>query len=858
MIRQEEQERIRRIHRSFLRYPSTISIERAKYYTEKWRETEAGDLPTEVRVALSVKHVYENMGICIHSDDRIAGTWTENYLGIPLDIERGLFNEVMEIELGRFSMLRSLLGSNLRFVVYMLRRYGVLALYRNLKYTSEVGAAMPSIGLKPIDKREINPYRIASGDRKLLQGTLLPYWKGQNVADLLQKELEGSAIFQGDMLAFSAALPSTNSKNETIVSPGAALGVWQGHVILDHEKYLREGVAAMLDEVRATREKTWDLTSRQEAVLRSLEIALEGVLTYAKRLRERISAELDSAPDEARKRVLSEMLEACRRVPDYPASTFREAVQSYWTVKTAVDLALPFNVNTPGRLDQVFCPYYESDLMQGRIQPDEACVLLQELFLKVMSHNMRPYSNFTGYFASRYEGSEPVTLGGLDEKGDDATNELTFVMLDAAEQSKAVLNFAVRFNKDTPDELYMKVADIYYNGYSSLSMLNDDICVKAMEKRGYPHAEATGYAMASCVDLCVPGKMGSMAFSAVLLCRILDITLRSGDAKTLVGTVEGVGLDTGDPDAFTSFEELVDAYVAQVALQVGKIAEASRLRDRIYEEKLPAPYLSAFIDGCLEKKADVTAGGGIYDLEGILFMNSIANLVDSLYVIKRCIFERRSFTFKELLTAIDCNFEGYEGMLEEIKGVEGKWGNGNPESDAIAREVTSRIFEETFKYRTHKGGFIAPFVNSMTSHTYDGRICIATPDGRRAGKPFASSCTPYNVDEHGPTGVLKSVAAIDFSNVMGAPVNLRMHPSAIGKGEEARRKWVSLIRTYFDMGGEQIQPTVVSTEMLETARQDPERHLDIIVKVGGYSACFVDLGHEIQDEIISRSEHVAL
>jgi formate C-acetyltransferase len=442
--------------------------------------------------------------------------------------------------------------------------------------------------------------------------------------------------------------------------------------------------------------------------------------------------------------------------------------------------------------------------------------------------------------------------------GNDATNELTYVMLDAAERSKTCLNFAVRFHADSPEDLYLKVADMQYHGTSNVSVMNDAVSIEAMEKRGYPRSDALNYAMASCVDLCVPAKTGSIAFSAVLLCRILDMTLRNGDARTLVGMVRGAGMHTGDPDGFTSYEELEDAFVEQVGFQIQLIADASKLRDRVYAEHLPSPHISAFVRGPLEKKKDITEGGGVYDLEGILFMSSIANVVDSLYVIKKLIFEEKRFTFGELIEAIDHNFVGSEDMHAMIMGVEGKWGNGSSETDEMAHRVTQRIFQETFSHETYKGGFVAPFVNSMTSHTYDGRVCIATPDGRRAAKPFAASCNPYNVDKNGPTGVLRSVSRIDFTNVLGAPVNIRLHPSAIGKHPEMRKKWASLIRTYFNMGGEQLQPTVVSTEVLRAAQKNPEEYLNVIVKVGGYSAYFVDLGHEIQNEVISRSEHRSL
>lgn len=847
-------DRIKRIRRAYLRDLSVISIERAKFYTEKWKETANSGLSVGERVALSMKHVYENMDICIHPDDRIAGTWTENYVGIPLDLERGLFNDVMAIELDQFSMLKHLIKSNFRFLTYMISHYGLLDFYKNLRQTQAVGAAMPSIGLKPIHKRDVNAYTIRKKDKKILQKELLSYWKGKTVVELFKKEVMESNINTGDTRSFIAALPATNSYNETVISPGAAIGSWQGHVVPDHEQVLKKGLLAMQQEVREML-KADDLSEKDHAFLRSIDCAFEGMIIYAKRLVETLEEKLAKETDPEKKSILQMMLKHCKKVPLYPAETFAEAVQSYWTEKVALELALPFNVHTPGRLDQTFYPYYKKDIEEGRTTKEKACELLEELFLKVMSHNMRPYSNFNAYFSARYEGSEPVTLGGLTSEGKDATNELTYVMLDAADRSKTCLNFVVRFHKDSPEELYLKVADMQYNGTCNVSVMNDDVSIKAMEKRGYSHEDAIGYSMASCVDCCVPGKMGSMSFSAVLLCRILDMTLRDGDARTLVGTVKDAGLKTGDPDSFTSFDQLADAFVAQVAFQISKIAEASRLRDKIYAKYLPSPHISAFVQGPLAKKKDVTQGGGIYDLEGILFMSSIANVVDSLYVIKKLIFEQNKFGFKDLIEAIDYNYVGYEDMLKMILDVDGKWGNGHEESDTIASLVTKRIFEETFKYETYKGGFIAPFVNSMTSHTYDGRVCIATPDGRKAAKPFAASCNPYNVDKHGPTGVLRSVAAVDFTDMQGAAVNIRMHPSAIGRDEETRKKWASLIKTYFAMGGGQLQPTVVSTEVLRAAQKDPETYQSVTVKVGGYSAYFVDLGHEIQEEVISRSEH---
>ncbi|MBD3197422.1 MAG: hypothetical protein GF317_20370 [Candidatus Lokiarchaeota archaeon] len=848
-------ERIKRIRRRYLDDIPYISIERAKYYTKKWEETADKNLSYDVRVALSMKNVFENMNFSIDPDDRIAGTWTENFLGIPIDIERGLFNKVFDIELNKRSMWLFGIKGNLNFAIKKIKRDGISGLLNSLKESKEVGAAMPSLGTDTLDQREINPYQIRKKDKKILLNKLLPYWKGKSIAEKLEKRFLEEDIYDGEFGDFIRSLPRGTAKNDMVTSIGAALGVWQGHLILDHENPIKKGLFQMKKKVEEIM-KIGKSSSKEQNFLKSIKIALEGVIIYSKRLIQALEDRITSIDDENQKEILKKMVKVCRKVPLYPAESFQEAIQSYWTVKTAVELALPFNVHAPGRLDQIFYPYFKNDIEQEKITKDEARELLEELFLKVMSHNIRPYSNSSSDFSQRYEGSEPVTMGGLDEEGNDATNELTYLILDAADRSKASLNFVVRIHNSTPEDLLMKVADLYFHGVSSVSLMNDNIAMKSLQNRGFSLEDARTYAITGCVDMCAPGKTGGEGFSSLLLCRTMDMALRNGNAKTLVGIVKNVGLKTGDPDNFGSFSEFLEAFFAQADYMIKKIVNASKIRDGLYAEYLPAPYISAFMQGCLDNKKDVTEGGAVYDCEGILFMTSIANTVDSLYVIEKLIFEEKKFTFKELINAIDHNFSGeYQEIHDMIMNLKGKWGNGNPECDKLAKSVMNHLFEETYKYRTFKDGFFAPFINSMTTHTYDGRISIATPDGRYAGKPFAASCNPYNVENNGPTGVLRSVSALNYEHVMGCAVNIRLHPSSIGKTNTSRKKFITLVKTYFDLGGEQLQPTVVSTDILRAAQESPEDFRNIIVKVGGYSAYFVDLGREVQDEIISRTQH---
>lgn len=845
-------ERIERLRERYQTEMPIISIERAKYYTEKWFETENSALPRNIRVALSMKNVYENMTHYVDPDDRIAGYWCENFLGIPIDIERGLFNNVFRNELKKRSLLWFRIKKYLGTVWFLIRKRQLFTALRHMRNKKE--SQPMNMGITPMDKRKINPYTIAKAEKKLLLKKLLPQWKGKAIVDIIEKDISKSGYISGNMLDFRAALPANNSKQIVMISMSSNIAFPQGHVILDYETAINRGLLSLKGEVEERLENK-SLTSDELNFLRSINIALEGVIIFARRLAKKVEEEYESETDDARKEILKQMRDNCKKVPLNPPETFYQAVQSVWTIKTVVELAHPVNFHSFGRMDQIFYPYYKKDLEEGRITPDEALELLEELLLKVMSQNIRPESNILANFYHRYLGSTPITLGGLKPNGTDATNELTELFLEAANNSRAVTNISLRVHEGTPDSVLLKAAEMLYEGSSNLSLFNDDINVEAMKQRGFAEEDARNYAIMGCVEMLCPGKTGGMSANSLLLCRLLDMTMRNGDSETMMGTIKNLGLKLGDPDTYTSFDEFLDALIAQAKNQLEMIVNVSNLRDQLYAENLPAPYISAFIDGCLDSKKDVTRGGAKYDLSGISFINSIANLTDSLYVIKKLIYDEKETTFTELLKAIDKNYNGYEDLHRKIMKIKGKWGNGYEEVDALARRITDQLFKETYNYESYRGGVFVPYMISMTTHTIDGRMSIASPDGRFSATPYAASCNPYNVEENGVTAVLRSVAAIDFRNVLGCAVNVKFHPTAVGLKQENREKWVALIRGYFELGGQQIQPTVVSAEMLRDAQENPQEYGGLIVKVGGYSAYFTELGIEIQNEVIARTEH---
>ena len=850
--KREGGDRIGRLRERYQNGPAFISVERARFYTASWRETEGRGLAPEVRIALAMKHVYENINIHLDPDDRIAGYWCEYFLGIPIDIERGVFNSVLEAELDKAAMVRFRAGAMVKGISYIVRKGMLGEFVRNQKMAKSGGAQPLNMEFKTMAERGINPYQIRPEDKRELLRDLIPFWKGRTVVDAIEKELLKSGLLSREMKEFVLSIPGNTSRQVFMISPCASIASYHAHMILDYGPVLSRGLLARKAEVDELLAAETDPDRRN--FFESLSLSLEGVLIYATRLADRIERELAAAPADDRPR-LERMLRVCRQVPFHPPASFAEAVQAMWTVKTAVEVAHPVYLHCFGRLDQELYPFYRADLEAGAISRADAVELLAELLLKVMSQNIRPESNILSNFYHRFLGSTPITLGGLTPQGEDGTNELTSVFLEAAHRSKAVANVSVRIHRGSPAWLLEQVAGHLHDGTGSFSLFSDETNIKAMVNRGFAETDARDYAVMGCVETTVPGRTGPMSANALQLAQLLNITLHNGDCRMLAGTIRGDGLRTGEPDSFKTFDELVDAFCRQAEAAIKKIVEGSNLRDRIFAQQLPAPHVSALVDGCLQSGRDVTRGGARYVFAGVSMINSIANLVDSLLVIKKLVFERKTVTLSELVSAADRNFAGREDLLREIQTVEGKWGNGDAEGDELARAVTKRLFGMTYAHRTEMGGPVVAYVISMITHTIDGRLSLASVDGRRVATPFAASCNPYNVERNGVTAALRSVAALPFEDVMGCAVNVKFHPTAVGETETARKKWAALVRTYFQLGGSQLQPTVVSLETLRAAQADPERYRDLIVKVGGYSTYFVNLGREIQEEVIARTSH---
>jgi formate C-acetyltransferase len=848
-------ERLDALRRKYQETITSVSIQRAQYFTEMWKKTEGKDISINERVAYCMQHVLSSISIYFDPNDHLIGSWTEHFLGIPIDIEKGMYNSTFELELKRSTLITSQVRSTLKFLFFVIKNHGILSVIRNAYQCHVAGVKLPKLGITTIDKRKVNPYVFSAKDKRVFLRELSPYWKGKTVCDTIVRKLEEQKGFPGDTKPFMEAIPSSFTGGYAILAPSTYLATTQGNVVIDNTTFLTKGIVAMKEEVLDILEGQESLSKEERGFLQSILIAYDSILLFAQKLGAMVREWLDKESDPQRRKKMQKIADSLARAPAYPAETLFEAIQAYWIVKITVELSLPFNGLGMGRLDQIFYPFYKRDREKNAISREEARELFEETLLKNMNFNIKPLPNFINDFYHRFCGMESVTIGGTDAAGNDATNELTYIILEAAFRAKTVNNIIIRIHKNTPDEFHRLIADVLYNKVSNVSLQNDELCIKSMLNAGYSLEDARSYSAIVCANFCTAGKNGGEGCSSISCSNLLDATLRNGDNVTTVGTLRNTGIKTGSAESFKTFDEFLDAVKKQLTYSLTVLRRGIEIRDSVFASQLSSPFISAFTPSALIKKRDTTACGDDYQIEFVLLGTSVANFIDSLFAIKKLVFEERAFSLSELVSALDNNFRGYEEIHKKIMQCRPKWGNGVPEIDQFARKVM-RVCTDAINSVTCSNGrlFISSIGGGMT-HTLVGRFGMATPDGRKAGQPFAAGCSPYNVDTHGPTGVLSSIAHLDLDQLMECTVNLKLHPSLIGKNPESREKWISLIKTYFKMGGMQIQPTIASNEDLRAAQKDPQNYRDLLVKVGGFSVYFTEIGWELQNEIISRTEH---
>ncbi|MBW2364431.1 MAG: glycyl radical protein, partial [Deltaproteobacteria bacterium] len=535
----------------------------------------------------------------------------------------------------------------------------------------------------------------------------------------------------------------------------------------------------------------------------------------------------------------------CDRVPEYPAKTFAEALQSFYFIHVVRYIEYS-TLGIGVRFDKVFGSFYENDLKNGRITHDEALEMLQLLWVKFHEMGLIYSPTLSGIYGG------VITLGGVDNEGKDVTNEMTYLVLETAKTMRTPEpTIALRYHDGTPRELLSKATDVIHTGIGYPSLFNDKAHLSLLKEWDVPEKDALDYAISGCVYLELPGKnIARRAYGGLILPAALFYALHEGE-NPLSG--EQIGAKTPDPLTFKSADELMDAYIEQIRFSFNRLCTIQNICNTLYERYLPRPFYSALLDGCIEQGKESKKWAYPSPVADMCIILGPANVSDAITAIKKNVFDDKTVSMAELLKALDANWEGYENIRQLMLNAP-KYGNDEDYADQIAVEVQHRTSKAMMESK-NRFGYPCRGDGSGISATYAaGAKLPATPDGRKAGDSLAdATLSPvFGMDKDGPTAVLKSASKISTAKSYNHLLNQKFLPSSL-EGE-MKDIFIDYLRTWGDLGISQIQFNVVDRETLMEAQKNPEEHSDLLVRVAGYSAYFVDLSKGLQDSIIARTE----
>ena len=671
---------------------------------------------------------------------------------------------------------------------------------------------------------------------------IFPYWKGRTLEDRLMPYM------------------TEDIKNLRFESGVFTLGIHEsggfGHVLLDYEKILTKGLKGIRLEIMeslAALDTAEPKSIPKRRFLEACLMILNAVAVFADRyavLAEKLAAESSIS---TRKAELHEIARVCRKVPEQPAESFYEALQSFWFAQLIPQIYDNGVSVSPGRFDQYMYPYYAHDLQLGILTKPKAQELLEALWVK-FTEPIKLYNKADASYFAGYPMGQNLVIGGVDEYGLDATNDLSYRCLEAHRHMLLMQpNFSVRLHSRSPYDFILTVVEAIKLGNGMPQIVNDDLFIASLMKIGIPLKEARDYALVGCVEATPKNTWGRYNGGYINLIKILELALTDG--KCLI-TGKQVSMHSGSTECMQTFEDVLEAYRKQTEYCVKRLVVWNNYVDMIHEECMPTPFTSMLIKNCIKKGMDVTSGGAIYNWTGPSGIG-IANVGDSLFAIKKVVFDDKKLTLKELVAFLENDYEGAEGMRQYLWNRVDKYGNDLGEVDDLTKLAVDIFLDELEKYECYRGG---PFVASLlpvSSYVAFGLTTGATPDGRHARAPIADGISPQNgVDLHGPTAAAKSVARIDQVRCAnGIIFNQKFQPDSL-KTPESMKKFIDLLMTYNKIGGGHIQFNMVTAQTLCDAQQYPEKHKGLVVRVAGYSAFFHELTKEIQDSIISRTEHI--
>jgi formate C-acetyltransferase len=733
--------------------------------------------------------------------------------------------------------------------------------------------------------READPFYISEETKADLR-SVFPYWKGKTTSDLATSYMAPETLL---------------SIEHNIFTPGNYFYNGVGHYTVKYWDVINLGLAgikAKAEEELSGMEISDPNYSTKHELLEAMMISIDAVITYARRYSELAMETANSCSDPERKRELLNIAKNCANVPENPAEDFYEACQSFWFIQQVLQLESSGHSISPGRFDQYMYPLYKKGIYDGTLTREFAQELMDCIWVKLNDLNKcRDAASAEGF--AGYSLFQNLCAGGQTSEGLDATNDLSFMCIQASMHTKLPApSFSVRVWNGTPNEFLIKCAELTRTGIGLPAYYNDEVIIPSLMSRGVSLEEARNYNIIGCVEPQTPGKTHGWHDAAFFnMCRPLELVFSNGYDNGVK-----IGVETGDVSEFTSFDEFFDAYKKQSNYQVKLMVNANNAIDVAHSERAPLPFVASLIDDCMKTGKTMEQGGAHYNFTGPQGFG-IANMTDSLYAIKQLVFEERRYTLEDFREALALNFghgltpkaaakateqvaasiaaEGrqldeniiagvfktfldgvcsddqkakFEQMRKDIDAVP-KYGSDIEEVDMFAREVAYVYTKELNKYKNPRGGIFQAGLYPVSANVPLGEQTGATPDGRLANTPIADGVGPRGgYDIYGPTAAANSVAKLDHAMASnGTLYNQKFHPSALA-GVEGLQKFVMYIRGYFDQKGMHMQFNVVDRDTLLDAQKHPENYKTLVVRVAGYSALFTTLSRSLQDDIIARTE----
>jgi formate C-acetyltransferase len=697
--------------------------------------------------------------------------------------------------------------------------------------------------LEILSSRENIPFAVSREARKIQRETIIPFWQGKSMRDLLFQEMteEWKAAYEAGI--FTEFMEQR--------APG--------HTVLDSKIY-HKGLVELEQDIQRSL-LALDYLDDSEAYLKRQEleamlVCADAMMRFAERHADKARELAQQERDPRRKAELERIAKVCSHVPAHAPRDLWEALQSYWFVHLGVTTELnTWDSFSPGHLDRHLLPFYKKGLDEGTLTREQAEELLQCLWIKFNNQPAPPKVGVTAEESSTYTDFCQINLGGITEDGSDGVNEVTYLILDVVEEMRLLQpSSSIQVSKKNPDRFIKRAVRIIRTGFGQPSVFNADLVVQELVRQGKSVADARNGGTSGCVETGAFGKESYILTGYFNMPKILELTLSNGvDPRT----GRKIGLETGDPAEFKSFEGVLAAYESQLKYFVDIKVRGNNVIERLYAMYMPAPFLSMLVDDCIVNGKDYHDGGARYNTSYIQGVG-LGTITDAMTAIKYNVFDKKTLSMEALLTALKANFEGQESLRQLLLNKTPRYGNDDDYADGVMVDLFNAYFNAIDGRKNTKGGTYRINLLPTTVHVYFGSVVGATPDGRRAQEPLSEGISPVQgADRHGPTAVLKSAAKMDHVRTGGTLLNQKLNPSLL-KDDEGLDKLVQLIRTYFRLDGHHIQFNVVDAATLHAAQENPGQYRDLIVRVAGYSDYFCDLGHTLQDEIIARTEHQSL